>query len=594
MEQRQPLLLISLWVLLLTLLLASGDVPVTFLQWGSSVCSLGAILGLVRGKNSMAMWLGCLAIGCCTSGQLVERSVSSGIDFGPKLRARIEGRVVNVRRCTPTVRKYVIDGEVDAALLPCVLTRCIINEGVRDSTIPLPRVGEYRIVFAEIHRPDPATLPSEFPEVALCRSVCASFIAERARSVVTHEQPWLYRSRDIVRNWITATLSHYLPRNEAWIAVAVVIGDKSGLEFTSMQAYAASGTAHMFSVSGSHVGVILGVLFLLIGRSPSWWRVVVISLFIAVYVFVSGAEPPAIRAGMMGIVALIIKRGERDVDLVNILCGVVILMICFDPISLLQPGMVLSVIAMASILIVAPLWFQRIMQLVHRPRPWKVAIVMTLATSIAATIGVSIPSIAYFSSTSLTAPIVNLVVVPLLSVALVLSLVVCAVSAVGIAYPIAWCATVVIKAADALAIAGADHSLDSVPITLRWIVVVLFIIVLLWPTVAKSMLGALVRVACGITVVILLIWNTSSEDPYHVVAQRREGVVIAYRYRDTMNVLLRGQLYTGSDVRLHQWCAQQRIPLACEGVGLWGRRMSGGIRSKLVGSIYEDSRRSRR
>lgn len=65
------------------------------------------------------------------------------------------------------------------------------------------------------------------------------------------------------------------------------------------RAFAASGTIHIFSVSGLHVTVLAGLLLGLLRPVPLVWRCRLVALAVPVYVLCTGASPPAIRAGVM-------------------------------------------------------------------------------------------------------------------------------------------------------------------------------------------------------------------------------------------------------------------------------------------------------
>ncbi|MCX6139875.1 MAG: ComEC/Rec2 family competence protein [Candidatus Kapabacteria bacterium] len=593
MEQRRPLLLPTVILAFWTVTIVQSAVPIRLL-FGLSVTlyALGA-LGLLHRKYSVALHIFCCAIGCCLAGRLGNEIVPAVDRFEETMKARLEGRVTEIRGGSPTVRRYVICGEIDGVYLPCVRTRCIVYEHVRDTLPSMPKLGESRVVVGTIHRPDPATLPGEQNEITVCRSLGVSFIMEANTSKITESQGWLNNIRDHSSRWIVETLENNLPSRTSAIAIALTIGDRGRLDHESMKAYAASGTAHMFSVSGSHVAVILGIVIMIIGAAPSWWRVLLIAAITIFYVFICGAEPPAVRAGLMGITALIARRTERDADPMNLLCGAFIIIVCVDPQTILQPGMILSMVSVASILVIAPSWYSHIASLINHTRKWKLALVGALATNIAATIGISIPSLVYFSTTSLTSPLANFLVVPLLGLALALCVMLCFASLVGISGPVVWCTSWVIDIADTVARSAVDYSLVHVDPLWKWLIVLLFIVSMLWPLTSRTLLGAWLRIVCGVAATIVMVNIIPIRAEEDILAQRRNGVVVATRISDTLRVLIDGNTYYPNDTRLYSWAVQQTKPIRCEGRGTWGRRMSGAIRRGIVGWTHADSTRLR-
>lgn len=593
MEQRHPLLVPTAFLAFWTVAFYRVEVPSELLLGLAIVLQVIGAMATWRKKHSVALHLTCCAIGCLLASGLSDEHVRARDRFEPSMKARVEGRVSEIRRGTPTVRKYVINGEVDGSSLPCLQTRCLIVERVRDTAIVHPNIGEYRIAFGAIRCPDPTTLPDEQNEVSLCKSLGASFIMDVSTSTLSRSSTELDNIRDRSKEWIVHTLERNLPERSASIATALLIGDRSGLDYESLKAYAASGTAHMFSVSGSHVGMILGILILILGTAPSWWRIALVTVAITLYVIICGAEPPAVRAGLMGIAALIARRTEKDADPINILCGVVFVIVCVQPQTIFQPGMILSVTAVASILVIAPMWYAHILSMIDSPKTWKRTLLAAVATDVAATIGVTLPSLFYFSTTSLTSPLANLAVVPLLGLALVLCVLMCAVSVLGFSSPVAWCADHVIYLADIIARAAGDDSLQHLHPGWQWSIALLFIASMLWPLASKTFVGGIVRVTLGIAFMIFIIQIIPLRVEEDLVALRRGGVVIATRTDDTLLILLDGEHYAPHDPRLYWWAMKQTVPIRCEGRGVWGRRMSGTIRRGVVGWANGDSTRLR-
>lgn len=87
----------------------------------------------------------------------------------------------------------------------------------------------------------------------------------------------------------------------ASLYVAMLLGGKAELSTDQQNAYMRSGTFHVFSISGLHVGVIamaIGQLAKLL-RIPRGWDTLVSLLALWVYVEVTGGSSPALRAFLM-------------------------------------------------------------------------------------------------------------------------------------------------------------------------------------------------------------------------------------------------------------------------------------------------------
>ncbi|MDR2513454.1 MAG: ComEC/Rec2 family competence protein [Puniceicoccales bacterium] len=126
----------------------------------------------------------------------------------------------------------------------------------------------------------------------------------RCRAVeVIHEPPsllrWCARQRDYFEGVLERGLEEQ--HNIAPLYIGMLLGKSSGIDREMRNSFARTGTAHLFSVSGLHVGMIAAMLFQL-GRffriADKPWRITVIALMF-VFVMITSGAPAALRAWLM-------------------------------------------------------------------------------------------------------------------------------------------------------------------------------------------------------------------------------------------------------------------------------------------------------
>src|ERR1700694_6171564 len=106
---------------------------------------------------------------------------------------------------------------------------------------------------------------------------------------------------------------------------------------------------------GLKVAMLLGLIAAL-GRALAWSprrALMVAAILVALYVLASGAGPAAIRSAFMAGAALLARTGGRRVDPLPALTLVAATMLCFDPRLVLDPGLPLSFLGTAGILVLA-------------------------------------------------------------------------------------------------------------------------------------------------------------------------------------------------------------------------------------------------
>jgi len=199
---------------------------------------------------------------------------------------------------------------------------------------------------------------------------------------------------------------------------ALATADTSRLDESLRAVFAASGTTHLLSVSGTHVTFVVwlaatGVTFAL--RRASWLPLVraagSLGLAIGVatglgYAALCGLGPPALRAAAMAFAAGVALLGGRTGAAWNALALALLIVLALDPAALFEASLQLSFTAVAGLL----LW---------RPPPGflrgslHVSLAAGLATApLAASIGAPLPA-GWLLANALAVPYFTALVVPL-------------------------------------------------------------------------------------------------------------------------------------------------------------------------------------
>ncbi len=233
------------------------------------------------------------------------------------------------------------------------------------------------------------------------------------------------------------------------IATAMLLGKKGELSGTQKDAFIASGTMHLFAVSGLHVGIIalsLAIALRLL-RLPAGLTALLGLALLFFYVQIIGATPSAVRAYLMVLCfwgAQVVKRKPAPL---SALLGSAVLVLLWEPRQLFSPGFQLSYTVVAAILLYAvPLTeyiesrthlFRLIpeenlsprQRLLQKGQTWLIG---SAAVSWAAFVFSTPLTIAYFKIFAPGAILLNLVLVPLAMLAIVSSLVAVASGLIGL------------------------------------------------------------------------------------------------------------------------------------------------------------------
>jgi competence protein ComEC len=174
--------------------------------------------------------------------------------------------------------------------------------------------------------------------------------------------------------------------------------------------YGRAGLVHILSISGFHVGVIVGWIVLLgrAGGLPGTRAAVTAAAVAALYVLFLGWPAPAARAALLAGVSALLHLRQRHVPPLPLLAFTCLLVIILDPWAILEPGAWLSGLALTGA-IVATSWTDRALA----PTWWW----RTLSGSIGATLATAPVTASMFGMVSLAGLGLNFIAIPLAAMA---------------------------------------------------------------------------------------------------------------------------------------------------------------------------------
>ena len=219
------------------------------------------------------------------------------------------------------------------------------------------------------------------------------------------------------------------------ILSSLLLGYYSQIPRELYQAFVKTGTLHVFAISGSHVAIVaLVIVFLLgsLGVARPYW-VVLLGPLLVLYTAMTGLQPSAMRACVMGILYWLAPLLGRKPDLFSTLAASLILLLAVNPDDLVNVGFLLSYAAVIGLVLLSPLIARPLKRCLGRDPmkleadPWWVEAGRSLGRGVADLIAVSIA--AWFSTAPLTAlffgnlsligVVANLFIVPLSSLVIV-------------------------------------------------------------------------------------------------------------------------------------------------------------------------------
>lgn len=267
----------------------------------------------------------------------------------------------------------------------------------------------------------------------------------------------------LIRTQITERLEKSFPEDTAFFTKALLLGDRSDVDYETNTAFKISGISHVIAVSGLHVSILFSVIFVLSGKKRVLTAVFGIPLLL-LFAAVAGFTPSITRACVMEIIMILAMLINREYDPPTALSAAVLIMLLVNPVVITSASFQLSVGCMGGMF----LFSERIQNWIVNFRLWRswkgksmrVKLRQWIASGVSVTISsmfFTTPLVAYyFGCVSLVGIITNLLTLWVVTWIFYGILLVCLLSfiwqpaATAIAWLVSWLIRYVLAAAKLL------------------------------------------------------------------------------------------------------------------------------------------------
>lgn len=206
---------------------------------------------------------------------------------------------------------------------------------------------------------------------------------------------------------------------ESEILSAMVLGLRRGIPENILENFRASGLSHIIAISGLHISIVTLLLMnmlMAIGlRRRYAFPAAAVSLII--FLIMIGFRASSIRAGIMGLTALLaLQLGRLNRSINALLLAAVVLLLINPKLLLDDVGFQLSFLAVAGIIYMGE-YVEKFLAKIKIPEALQIrsSLMMTLSAQ-----ALVLPLIVYyFGNLSLIAPLANVLVLPLLPIVMV-------------------------------------------------------------------------------------------------------------------------------------------------------------------------------
>ncbi len=234
---------------------------------------------------------------------------------------------------------------------------------------------------------------------------------------------WLGSLASRARRYLAATIARMLPGSPRALLMGLLLGQRGALPDEITAAFSDAGVIHVLAVSGLHVGLIVGIFFALFSvlRCPQPAATLLTLTLAFFYMVVVDLRPSVVRATIMAATVMGGRLLERDSDLLNTIPFAGLVILIWNPRLLFELGFQLSFAATLSIVYLRGRLLSICCPFLSAASPkWLRWAAAGLTVSLSAQLG-TLPIVAYhFQKIPVISLVANLVVVPLVGLAVAL------------------------------------------------------------------------------------------------------------------------------------------------------------------------------
>ncbi|HXH71724.1 MAG TPA: DNA internalization-related competence protein ComEC/Rec2 [Mariprofundaceae bacterium] len=268
---------------------------------------------------------------------------------------KVEGTVASVEKRENTVRLRLADvRRADGAALHGLADIYLFGKSEE-----VPVAGQHVAVVAHFKQPENDRNPGAFDYRAWCFDRHIALVGS-VRGGITIQDARISMF-ELVRQRIREAAAGLEPQSAA-ILMALLLGDRSGIDETTNRLFSATGTAHLLAISGLHMGMAAGwamaLAWWLLTRREAWIvnlpvRRVALTIGVlaaAVYGMLAGWPLPAQRAALMLAAGALAWLLAARTEPLNTLLAALLLILLFDPAAVASLSLWLSFLATAALL----------------------------------------------------------------------------------------------------------------------------------------------------------------------------------------------------------------------------------------------------
>ena len=176
-----------------------------------------------------------------------------------------------------------------------------------------------------------------------------------APEIKTDPLNWVYRELTDIKYSFLDRIKKDISVESFGLINGILFGSKENIDEDTYEEFQKNGIAHILSVSGIHVGIVYGFIYMIMRKKIITPTAVIIFIFLFIYAFLSEFSPSVVRAVLMISIHIVSKLLKKRYDLLTGTSLAALIMLIYNPLNLFHVGFQLSFLAVMLLAFMIPL-----------------------------------------------------------------------------------------------------------------------------------------------------------------------------------------------------------------------------------------------
>jgi competence protein ComEC len=299
-----------------------------------------------------------------------NREINSEQHFSKHSSAYLIGRINTEPKLSSGILRFTIRVEQagNTAKLQTTTGNLMVAVKVDTGNKRLLMYGDRIAIPGKVTPIEPPMNPAEFNYKAYLAHqniYQQTFLLQGQVKLLAHDKgnPIIAAALNLRLSLVNKLKAHISDTDAVAVASTIILGYRADLRKEVQQTYANTGTMHLLSVAGMHVGLVYLMLAFILSFLPHRKHTKIIKAIISIaliwcYALITGFAPAVSRAALMLTFVIIGSCFNRHINRLNLLAVSAFVLLLYNPFYILDAGFQLSYLAVFGIVIIQPYIFK--------------------------------------------------------------------------------------------------------------------------------------------------------------------------------------------------------------------------------------------